>query len=96
MRITAKEDLTKKETKRAIHSLIRFCGLHDVEVHTWVSIPCMAGCRLRSLNNAMGIHTGDDTLTDQLIDAAIQICMHADRTGITSPWTSLSRPLQLA
>jgi hypothetical protein len=45
IRITTSTDVTKRGTKRMIHELIRLCVKLGVRLHTWVSVPCTAGCR---------------------------------------------------
>ncbi|CAK0824602.1 unnamed protein product, partial [Prorocentrum cordatum] len=91
VRITARDDLLLKSTKRAIHGLIRFCVLHEVEVHAWISIPCMSGCPQRFTSTTPSATTRDESLNSQLIDAAIQICEHVSRTDNTFLWECAER-----
>ena len=93
VRITAKEDLRSKATKRALHGLIRLCQLYNTEVHVWVSVVCTYGSPWRQINEAKGVQTGDRELTDDLIEAAIPLCDHADRTNNTFSWEWSSRNL---
>ncbi|CAK0884153.1 unnamed protein product [Prorocentrum cordatum] len=93
VRIAAREDLTLRSTKRAIHCIISFCVLHEVEVHAWVSIPCTFGCPWKSVNTPLGVNAGSESLTNKLIDAAVQICEHVDRANNTFSWEWADRNL---
>ena len=47
IRITKEDDMSHKNTAKALHGIIRTARHLGIEVHTWVSIPCTAGCPVR-------------------------------------------------
>ena len=86
VRVTLGTDLTLPTTKKALHSMTRHAIANDIEIHAWVSIACTAGCRLRYLNDKLGITTGDPDFTERLIVAACTICGHISRVGQSFSW----------
>ena len=86
VRITEADDLTKKETAAALHSIIQLASQLRLRVHAWVSFSCTAGCRWRHVNARNGFKTGDVHITDKLVAAAMNICMDIARRGNTYSW----------
>ena len=86
VRITEADDLTKKETAAALHSIIQLASQLRLRVHAWVSISCTAGCRWRHINARNGFKTGDVHTTHKLVTAAMNICMHLAQRSHTYSW----------
>ena len=86
IRITEHEDLTRPATKQAIHQIVQYAKLMSISVHGWASLPCTAGCVIRSLNDSIGVQTGDMGLTIKLVAAALPICKHIRKLGGEYSW----------
>ena len=81
IRLTKESDLSLKQTRRALHGVIREAYLVGCATSVWASTPCTAGCPWQRLNAAIGASCGDVEFSNRLIHAAIAICRHAARYG---------------
>ena len=78
LRITEKQDLTCSSTVKAIISIMRVAHEKGVKINVWASTPCTSGCPWRHVNAALCRGTGDQKLSDTLIEHASRICRFAD------------------
>ena len=86
IRITEKEDLTLCDTRYYVHRLIRLAKSLEIGIFAWASSLCTFGCRLRALNAAKGIATGNKELTDALISACLAVCSHVAAVDGAFAW----------
>jgi hypothetical protein len=86
VRVTRKVNALAKNTKRMIHSLLRLCVTLCIHLHTWIAVPCTAGCRWKYVNSRLGRVTGDVDLTENLIKVCLDICRHTAKAGGTWSW----------
>ena len=86
LRVTEQEDGTAASTSRFLHKAVRMAEQFAICVHAWISIPCTAGSPWKSVNDWIGVQTGDPDLTAKLIHNAIQLCTHVSKVGGYIHW----------
>jgi hypothetical protein len=87
LRISEELNILANDTQDFISNVINAVRYHGVMIHAWVSIPCTAGCRWRSVNSSKGNSTGDMPKTLDMITVVIKMILRvvAVRYG-TSTW----------
>ena len=86
LRVTLGEDLASKETRGAIHRIIRHGDRLGMRIVVWASTPCTTGCPWQYVNRAAGASTGDADLADILVRASIAVCRHVLRVQGYAFW----------
>ena len=81
LRLTKDVDLTCITTVQETIHVLREAAEAQVPIFIWVAVPCTAGCRLKHLNDAIGVQTGDPETTSAFIDNSIEICRVASELG---------------
>ena len=86
LRITEKHDLNRSATVKAMISIIRAAHERGVKINVWASIPCTSSCPWRHFNATLGRGTGDQNLSDTLIEHASRMCRFAYVCGGHFTW----------
>ena len=86
MHITEEDDFTHFIIVRAIKTIMRVAYKHGVTIHIWASTPGTTGCPWRHVNEAFGRKTGDEKLSDTLIQHAAKLCRFAKVLGGHYTW----------
>ncbi|CAK0791463.1 unnamed protein product, partial [Prorocentrum cordatum] len=89
IRLAEETDLTLKETRRALHGVVREAYLNGCAIYVWASTPSTAGSPRQHVDAGPGGACGDVDLSDKLIQTTISICRHAARYG---GWIFWERP----
>ncbi|CAK0891196.1 unnamed protein product [Prorocentrum cordatum] len=89
IRLAEETDLTLKETRRALHGVVREAYLNGCAIYVWASTPSTAGSPRQHVDAGPGGARGDVDLSDKLIQTTISICRHAARYG---GWIFWERP----
>ena len=85
LRVT-EQDLTCSCTVKAIISIMKAAKEKGVKINVWASTPCTSGCPWRHINAALGRGTGDQKLSDTLIQHTARICRFAYVCGGHFTW----------
>ena len=65
---------------------MRVAHARSVAIQVWASTPCNSGCPWRQVNQASGRNTGDEKLSNILIQRAARICKFARVLGGHYTW----------
>ena len=77
LRITEKQHLASSCMVKAIISIMKAAQEKCAKINVWASTHCTSGCPWRHVNAALGRGTGDQKLSDTLIEHAARICRFA-------------------
>ena len=93
LRISEEINILAEDTQGFIFNITSVVRQHGVMIHAWVSIPCTAGCRWRSVRLSRGNTTGDMPKTLDMINVVIKIILQvvAALGTFTWDWPSTSQ-----